>query len=124
MMLRGDLEWLRAKTIDVASAQPPSYGRTKAEQRSADDDKKSGRLDMWIARRSAERGIEALDRGDRVAARAYYDSGMRAYAAALEAPLRPTDIADFGKLSGKRGRKQTEEKPVASSRGRGRPKKK
>jgi len=81
-------------------------GLSAAERRRALDDMHAGRHSWGGAHRGAERGLQALDRGDTAAAMDWLVSALWDYADALRARVQPEDLTALTRPSKKRGRPQ------------------
>ncbi|WP_198162218.1 hypothetical protein [Methylosinus sp. R-45379] len=113
------------KTAGGASIAAPSWwGEGNADERRVRDDLESGRLHLRSAYRSAKRGLELVDQGDIESARTLYETAKSYYIDALEAQLRPSDLANLGRSAATRGRPRKEGVAPAPKKKRGRPRKK
>jgi len=103
--LKGRLMRLLDKTSSAKGLSLSAWwGGDTAGERRVRDDAESGRLDWLHAHKWAQRGLNALKDGNRNTAHVYAWSATDAYAAALEARLRPSDWTALGRPSQRRGR--------------------
>ena len=104
-MIRRRLDRIMANTRTAAAIEPPAWwvGDTAGE-RKVHDDLDSGRLSWREAHRCALRGIAAIDGGDAETAEILVWAATDHYVAALEARVRPSDIANLGEPIARRGR--------------------
>ena len=95
---------LLKKTASAASLPAPSLPGDIAGDRRAYDDLAAGRLYWAAAYRNAQLGLEALAAGDMETAELHTLAATDSYIDALEARVRPSDVAALGRPSERRGR--------------------
>jgi hypothetical protein len=103
--IRRRLDRIVERTTTAKDLRDPGWwvGNQQGERR-AYDDLEAGRLSWRTAHKNAVDGIAALDNNDLEMAELYLWSATDLYVDALEARVRPSDMAVLAKSAGKRGR--------------------